>query len=160
MRLCARAPTRPSVLQSYQDLVQRLEPVIMELERQENVLVICHQAVLRCLLAYFLDKSAGAADPRSLLWVVGALGGVPGRAAEPSLWVGGFRSLVPSTQDPGSPLRCLRPGASGRRLQRPRGLCGLQGFVTQPLAGLCCSGLRAWGSGAAHVYRIKGPENS
>uniref|UniRef100_A0A8I5NKD5 6-phosphofructo-2-kinase/fructose-2,6-biphosphatase 3 n=1 Tax=Papio anubis TaxID=9555 RepID=A0A8I5NKD5_PAPAN len=44
--------------ESYQDLVQRLEPVIMELERQENVLVICHQAVLRCLLAYFLDKSA------------------------------------------------------------------------------------------------------
>lgn len=47
------------VLQSYEDLVHRLEPVIMELERQENVLVICHQAVMRCLLAYFLDKSAG-----------------------------------------------------------------------------------------------------
>ncbi|KAF6717074.1 6-phosphofructo-2-kinase/fructose-2,6-bisphosphatase 3 [Oryzias melastigma] len=45
--------------ESYQDLVQRVEPVIMELERQENVLVICHQAVMRCLLAYFLDKSAG-----------------------------------------------------------------------------------------------------
>ncbi|KAJ8373677.1 hypothetical protein SKAU_G00042570 [Synaphobranchus kaupii] len=44
--------------ESYQDLVQRVEPVIMELERQENVLVICHQAVMRCLLAYFLDKSA------------------------------------------------------------------------------------------------------
>uniref|UniRef100_A0A674H4H5 6-phosphofructo-2-kinase/fructose-2,6-bisphosphatase 2 n=1 Tax=Taeniopygia guttata TaxID=59729 RepID=A0A674H4H5_TAEGU len=43
---------------SYQDLVQRLEPVIMELERQGNVLVISHQAVMRCLLAYFLDKSA------------------------------------------------------------------------------------------------------
>ncbi|XP_061423208.1 6-phosphofructo-2-kinase/fructose-2,6-bisphosphatase-like isoform X1 [Lethenteron reissneri] len=43
--------------ESYQDLVHRLEPVIMELERQENVLVICHQAVMRCLLAYFLDKS-------------------------------------------------------------------------------------------------------
>ncbi|XP_061634207.1 6-phosphofructo-2-kinase/fructose-2,6-bisphosphatase 1-like isoform X2 [Phyllopteryx taeniolatus] len=43
---------------SYEDLVQRLEPVIMELERQENVLVVCHQAVMRCLLAYFLDKSA------------------------------------------------------------------------------------------------------
>ncbi|XP_071402763.1 6-phosphofructo-2-kinase/fructose-2,6-bisphosphatase 4-like isoform X4 [Centroberyx affinis] len=43
---------------SYEDLVQRLEPVIMELERQENVLVICHQAVMRCLLAYFLDKTA------------------------------------------------------------------------------------------------------
>ncbi|XP_055040293.2 6-phosphofructo-2-kinase/fructose-2,6-bisphosphatase 2 isoform X3 [Misgurnus anguillicaudatus] len=43
--------------ESYQDLVQRLEPVIMELERQGDVLVICHQAVMRCLLAYFLDKS-------------------------------------------------------------------------------------------------------
>lgn len=48
-----------SPFQSYEDLVQRLEPVIMELERQENVLVICHQAVMRCLLAYFLDKSSG-----------------------------------------------------------------------------------------------------
>ncbi|BFZ08088.1 hypothetical protein BsWGS_11127 [Bradybaena similaris] len=44
--------------ESYQDLVARLEPVILELERQENVMVICHQAVLRCLLAYFQDKSA------------------------------------------------------------------------------------------------------
>ncbi|CAK6971885.1 -phosphofructo-2-kinase/fructose-2%2C6-bisphosphatase 1-like [Scomber scombrus] len=42
--------------ESYEDVVHRLEPVIMELERQENVLVICHQAVMRCLLAYFLDK--------------------------------------------------------------------------------------------------------
>jgi len=44
--------------ESYEDLVARLEPVIMELERQENVLVVSHQAVLRCLLAYFLDKTA------------------------------------------------------------------------------------------------------
>lgn len=44
--------------ESYQDLVQRIEPVIMELERQENVLVICHQAVMRCILAYFLDKTS------------------------------------------------------------------------------------------------------
>ncbi|XP_043985234.1 6-phosphofructo-2-kinase/fructose-2,6-bisphosphatase 2-like isoform X2 [Gambusia affinis] len=44
--------------ESYQDLVQRLEPVIMELDRQGNILVICHQAVMRCLLAYFLDKGA------------------------------------------------------------------------------------------------------
>lgn len=50
---------------SYEDLVQRLEPVIMELERQENVLVICHQAVMRCLLAYFLDKSAGKSKSSS-----------------------------------------------------------------------------------------------
>ncbi|XP_066978255.1 6-phosphofructo-2-kinase/fructose-2,6-bisphosphatase-like isoform X2 [Macrobrachium rosenbergii] len=44
--------------ESYEDLVARLEPVIMELERQGNVLLIAHQAVLRCLLAYFLDKSS------------------------------------------------------------------------------------------------------
>lgn len=44
--------------ESYQDLVARLEPVIMELERHNNVMVICHQAVARCLLAYFLDKSS------------------------------------------------------------------------------------------------------
>lgn len=31
----------------------RLEPVILELERQEDILVVCHQAVLRCLYAYF-----------------------------------------------------------------------------------------------------------
>ncbi|KAM9180173.1 LOW QUALITY PROTEIN: 6-phosphofructo-2-kinase/fructose-2,6-bisphosphatase 1 [Dugong dugon] len=43
--------------ESYEDLVQQLEPVIMELERQENILVICH-AVRWCLLAYFLDKSS------------------------------------------------------------------------------------------------------
>ncbi|XP_071532087.1 6-phosphofructo-2-kinase/fructose-2,6-bisphosphatase-like isoform X2 [Panulirus ornatus] len=42
--------------ESYEDLVARLEPVIMELERQGNVLLIAHQAVLRCLLAYFLDE--------------------------------------------------------------------------------------------------------
>jgi broad specificity phosphatase PhoE len=30
--------------ESYQDVVVRLEPVIMELERQENIIIICHQA--------------------------------------------------------------------------------------------------------------------
>ncbi|CAH1154170.1 unnamed protein product [Phaedon cochleariae] len=44
--------------ESYEDLVARLEPVIMELERQGNVLVVSHQAVIRCLLAYFLNKGA------------------------------------------------------------------------------------------------------
>ncbi|KAI0262942.1 bifunctional 6-phosphofructo-2-kinase/fructose-2,6-bisphosphate 2-phosphatase [Gloeopeniophorella convolvens] len=39
--------------ESYRDVVVRLEPVIMELERQENVLVVGHQAILRCLYAYF-----------------------------------------------------------------------------------------------------------
>lgn len=43
--------------ESYRDIVVRLEPVIMELERQENILLVCHQAVLRCLYAYFHDLS-------------------------------------------------------------------------------------------------------
>merc|ERR1719213_1312568 len=43
--------------ESYYDLVQRLEPVIMELEKRDNVLLICHQAVLRCILAYFKNAT-------------------------------------------------------------------------------------------------------
>lgn len=39
--------------ESYRDVVVRLEPVIMELERQENILIIGHQAILRALYAYF-----------------------------------------------------------------------------------------------------------
>jgi len=42
--------------ESYVDVVARLEPVIMELERASNVLVVGHQAVLRCLLAYYMDR--------------------------------------------------------------------------------------------------------
>lgn len=45
--------------ESYQDLVVRLEPVIMELENADKVvIVVAHQAVLRCLLAYFGSTSA------------------------------------------------------------------------------------------------------
>ncbi|KAG0060869.1 Fructose-2,6-bisphosphatase [Linnemannia elongata] len=43
--------------ESYRDVVQRLEPVIMDLERQDNVLIIGHQAILRCLYAYFMNHS-------------------------------------------------------------------------------------------------------
>jgi len=46
-------------VKSYMDVVSRLEPVIMELERQQNVLVVCHQAISRCLLAYFLNYDTG-----------------------------------------------------------------------------------------------------
>lgn len=35
--------------ESYKDLVLRLEPIIMELERQRNILIIGHQAVLRAI---------------------------------------------------------------------------------------------------------------
>ncbi|XP_024399319.1 6-phosphofructo-2-kinase/fructose-2,6-bisphosphatase [Physcomitrium patens] len=43
--------------ESYLDVIQRLEPVIIELERQRSpVVVIAHQAILRSLYAYFADK--------------------------------------------------------------------------------------------------------
>ena len=43
--------------ESYQDVIQRLEPVIFELERERApVLVIGHQAVLRALYAYMMDS--------------------------------------------------------------------------------------------------------
>jgi hypothetical protein len=41
--------------ESYRDVVKRLEPIIMELERSENVLIITHQAIVRCIYAYFMD---------------------------------------------------------------------------------------------------------
>ena len=45
--------------ESYLDVINRLEPVIFELERiEEPVLIVAHQAVLRCLYAYFLDLPA------------------------------------------------------------------------------------------------------
>ncbi|KAI8868658.1 bifunctional 6-phosphofructo-2-kinase/fructose-2,6-bisphosphate 2-phosphatase, partial [Ramicandelaber brevisporus] len=43
--------------ESYRDVVLRLEPVIMELERQKDILIAGHQAVLRCIYAYFLNYS-------------------------------------------------------------------------------------------------------
>ncbi|MED6123640.1 hypothetical protein PIB30_051051 [Stylosanthes scabra] len=43
--------------ESYLDVIQRLEPVIIELERQRSpVVVVSHQAVLRALYAYFTDR--------------------------------------------------------------------------------------------------------
>ncbi|XP_011635866.1 6-phosphofructo-2-kinase/fructose-2,6-bisphosphatase-like [Pogonomyrmex barbatus] len=42
--------------ESYIDAMQRVEPVIAELQRSNNVLVVSHQAVLRCIIGFFLDK--------------------------------------------------------------------------------------------------------
>lgn len=42
--------------ESYVDIMARLDPVLLELEHENNVLVVSHQAVLRCILGYFLNK--------------------------------------------------------------------------------------------------------
>jgi broad specificity phosphatase PhoE len=46
--------------ESYIDIMTRLKPVLLELEGDiDNLLIISHQAVLRCLLGYFLNKKHG-----------------------------------------------------------------------------------------------------
>jgi broad specificity phosphatase PhoE len=43
--------------ESYEDVIQRLDPMIIQLERQRSpVLLIGHQAVLRALYAYLMDR--------------------------------------------------------------------------------------------------------
>lgn len=43
--------------ESYEDVIQRLDPVLIELERQRSpVVVVAHQAVIRCLYGYFTDR--------------------------------------------------------------------------------------------------------
>lgn len=43
--------------ESYRDVIRRLEPVIVELERERApVLIVAHQAVLRALYAYLMDR--------------------------------------------------------------------------------------------------------
>lgn len=43
--------------ESYQDVVQRLEPVVTEVERErECVVIVAHQAVLRALYGYFMNR--------------------------------------------------------------------------------------------------------
>ncbi|KAG6455099.1 hypothetical protein O3G_MSEX009020 [Manduca sexta] len=41
--------------ESYIDIMTRLRPVLSALEDEHNVIVVGHQAVLRCMLGYFLD---------------------------------------------------------------------------------------------------------
>lgn len=38
---------------SYRDVVERLEPLILELEREDNVLVIAHQVLAVLFIFYF-----------------------------------------------------------------------------------------------------------
>eukprot|EP01034_Spumella_vulgaris_P022553 gene22554-28687_t len=42
--------------ESYMDVIERIRPVIIELERQRrSIVIVCHVAVLRCIHAYFMD---------------------------------------------------------------------------------------------------------
>lgn len=45
--------------ESYIDIMTRLRPALSALEDEQNVVVVGHQAVLRCMLGYFLDTKLG-----------------------------------------------------------------------------------------------------
>lgn len=56
--ILSQAPSNTNISNArYRDVVIRLEPIIMELERSENILIVTHQAVLRCIYAYFMKKN-------------------------------------------------------------------------------------------------------
>uniref|UniRef100_A0A8C9FN14 6-phosphofructo-2-kinase/fructose-2,6-biphosphatase 1 n=1 Tax=Pavo cristatus TaxID=9049 RepID=A0A8C9FN14_PAVCR len=120
--------------ESYEDLVQRLEPVIMELERQENVLVICHQAVMRCLLAYFLDKSSEElpylrCPLHTVLKLTPVAYGEWGHNRY-HLGGGGRMDITPCVPPP--PSKGMAPAASQPLLSPPPPLWGNQGVKWSP----------------------------
>ena len=41
--------------ESYMDVVQRIQPLLKEIQETNNLLIISHQATLRCLLALLID---------------------------------------------------------------------------------------------------------
>ena len=42
--------------ESYADVIERLDPMVLDVERTRGpVLIVAHQAVIRALLGYFLD---------------------------------------------------------------------------------------------------------
>lgn len=43
--------------ESYMDVVHRLQPVLEELETETNLMIISHQATIRCLMTLLLDLS-------------------------------------------------------------------------------------------------------
>lgn len=51
--------THANNTQSYHDLAVRMEPIILELEREENdLLIIAHESVLRVLYGYLMACNA------------------------------------------------------------------------------------------------------
>ena len=53
--------------ESYQDVIKRLDPIIIEIERtREPLLIVAHQAILRALYAYLMEQDAEACPHLSM----------------------------------------------------------------------------------------------
>ncbi len=93
--------------ESYEDLVARLEPVIMELERQDTTLVVAHQAVIRyainmCLYVLLVSPSVVQmstglllGDSRGAAALVGSPPAYGDQVGTDRLWVQGPIPQVP-----------------------------------------------------------------
>ena len=62
----AVGPGRYPSGESYMDVIQRLEPVVIEIERErECVCVVAHQAILRAIYGYFTKTPLKAREMRA-----------------------------------------------------------------------------------------------
>lgn len=53
--------------ESYLDLLQRVDSVVQALLTKTEVLVVSHQAVLRCIMAYFMGSRPGKSNGNNLM---------------------------------------------------------------------------------------------
>ena len=44
--------------ESYVDCCSRVAPVLLEMENHDNLVIVAHQAILRCVFGYLLDRPA------------------------------------------------------------------------------------------------------
>jgi len=55
-------------VESYLDVIERIRPVIIELERQKrSIVIVCHIAIIRCIYAYFMGVSEDDVSQRDFL---------------------------------------------------------------------------------------------
>jgi len=55
-------------VENYLDVIERIRPVIIELERQKrSIVIVCHIAIIRCIYAYFMGVSEGDVSQRDFL---------------------------------------------------------------------------------------------
>ena len=53
---CVTSDSDLNAGESYVDCVRRLTPIILEMEEHHNLVVVAHQAVLRCIFGYLLRR--------------------------------------------------------------------------------------------------------